>query len=273
MKALIFAVVCSAVLAFNASAQNIKQGLATIVRIQGEARYSLGDGNWHPLKVGKTLTAGAVVQTAHNAMVDMVLGKQIQMPQARTVPDRISYAPDPLVRGLIDYKPSAEQNMVRLTEDTTLAIDKLTISDTGVDTVSDTELDLKEGKIFASVKKLSAASQYLIKIPNGIAGVRGTTFGLTSKGQCWCTRSSVMLSLIINGLPVTVVVDQGNQFNPENSQIIPLTPDLINELGQVFTALDTLYVEIVSFTYDKTVLHISPVNGHHAGGGFGFFLF
>src|ERR1019366_8852433 len=164
MKALIFAVVCSAVLTFNASAQNIKQGLATILRIQGEARYSLGDGNWHPLTVGKILTAGAVIQTAHNAMVDMVLGKQVEMPQAKTVPDRISYAPDPLVRGLIDYKPSAEQNMVRLTEDTTLAIDKLTISDTGVDTVSDTELDLKEGKIFASVKKLSVASQYLIKI-------------------------------------------------------------------------------------------------------------
>jgi hypothetical protein len=272
MKSRIFAVICSGAVAFSASAQNIKQGLATIVRIQGDANYSLGDGNWHPLNVGKTLTAGAIIQTAHNGMVDMVLGKQIQMPQAKNFPDRISYAADPLVRGLVDYKPSAEQNMIRLTEDSTLAIDKLTISDTGVDTVSDTELDLKKGKIFASVKKLSAASQYLVKIPNGIAGVRGTLFGLGDNGWCGCTRSSVMESLIINGLPVTVVVNQGNQFNPEDGQIIPLTPDLINLLSHISTALDTLYVEIVSFAYDKTFIHVSPVSGHHGDGGFGFFF-
>ncbi len=60
--------------------------------------------------------------------------------------------------------------------DTVLAIDKLLISNTGVDAVSDTELDLRQGTIFGNVKKLSATSQYLIKIPNGIAGVRGTTF-------------------------------------------------------------------------------------------------
>jgi FecR protein len=273
MKALIFAAVCSATLAFNASAQNIKQAWATVVRIEGEARYSLGDGKWHPLNVGKTLTAGAVVQTAHNGMVDMVLGKQIQMPQAHTFPDRISYAPDPLVRGLIDYKPAAEQNMIRLTEDTTLAIDKLTISDTGVDTVSDTELDLKSGKIFASVKKLSAASQYLIKIPNGIAGVRGTLLGIGADGWCGCSRNSVMESLTINGVLVTVVINQGFQLDPANGQVIPLTSDLIQLLSQISTALDTLYVEIVSFTYDTTFCHISPVNGHYPHVGFGFFLF
>ena len=49
------------------------------------------------------------------------------------------------MRGLVTYKPSAEQNTVRMTGDTVLAIDKLTVSDTGVDSVSDTELDLRQG--------------------------------------------------------------------------------------------------------------------------------
>ena len=172
------------VLAVAASAQTFKPGVATVVRIQGEARYSLGDGNWHPLVVGKMLGAGAVIQTAHDATVDMVLGKTIEMPQAAPLPDRISPAPDANVRGMIAYKPSVEQNMVRMTGDTVLAIDKLTVGDTGVDTVSDTELDLKQGRIFASVKKLSAASQYLIKIPNGIAGVRGCVIGIDASGWC-----------------------------------------------------------------------------------------
>ena len=74
----------------------------------------------------------------------------------------------------MSYKPSVEQNIVRLSGNTTLKIDTLTVSDTGVDTVSDTELDLQNGRIFSSVKKLSAESKYLIKFPNGIAGVRGS---------------------------------------------------------------------------------------------------
>ena len=69
--------------------------------------------------------------------------------------------------------------MIHLSSDSVLAIDKLMIGNTGVDAVSDTELDLRQGTIFGNVKKLSASSQYLIKMPNGIAGIRGTTFILT----------------------------------------------------------------------------------------------
>ena len=65
------------VLAVAASAQTLKPGVATIVRIQGEARYSPGDGTWHPLLVGKILGAGAIIQTGHNGNVDMVLGKPV----------------------------------------------------------------------------------------------------------------------------------------------------------------------------------------------------
>src|SRR5271154_1436300 len=160
-RALIYTVVCGLFIALSISApaQSVKQGIATVVRVRGEASYSLGDGQWHPLVAGKILTAGAIISTAPDAMVDVVLGKDVAMPQAEPIPDRISLAPDPEVRGIVDYKPSAEQNVIRLLGGTVLAIDKLTISDMGVDTVSDTELDLQKGKVFASVKKLSASSQ------------------------------------------------------------------------------------------------------------------
>ncbi len=252
------------VLGVAASAQTLKPGVATIVRFQGEARYSLGDGNWHPLVVGKILSAGAIIQTGHDATADMVLGKTVEMPQAAPWPDRIGPAPDANIRGMIDYKPSVEQNMVRMTGDTILAIDKLTVSDTGLDTVSDTELDLKQGRIFASVKKLSAASKYFVKIPNGIAGVRGTLFEIDASGWCAVLKNSVLLSLVgPNGAPVTYLVGEGNQFNPQTGQISPLPPDLLNLLQQIATALDTLYVEVISFTYDGTSCFISPTSGHH----------
>jgi hypothetical protein len=265
------------VLAVAVSAQTLKPGVATIVRIQGEARYTLGNGNWHPLVVGKILSAGAIIQTAHDAIVDMVLGRTVEMPQAAQWPDRIGPAPDANIRGMIDYKPAVEQNVVRMMGDTMLAIDKLTVSNTGVDTVSDTELDLKQGRIFASVKKLSAASQYLVKIPNGIAGVRGCVIGIDASG--WCAvikdpleplshKGSLLLSIMgPNGIPTTYQVDEGNQFTPQTSQISPVPPELLGVFQQITLALDTVYVEVVSFEYDQTFCFISPTSGHRGGHG------
>ena len=147
--------------------------------------------------------------------MDVVLGKSIEMPQAAAWPDQISLAPDSYVRGMVDYKPSVEQNMVRLTSDTTLAIDKLTVSDTGVDSVSDTELNLTHGRVFCTVKKLSATSQYLVKIPNGIAGVRGSIFGIDANGWVAAYLHNIGYSFIgQDGNPVVMTVEQGTLFNP-----------------------------------------------------------
>jgi len=279
IQTFVSAAICGFILtlAGAACAQSTHPGVATVVRIVGEAKYSLGDGVWHPLVVGKMLMAGAVIQTGHDATVDIILGKKILMPQADTLPDRITLAEDADVRGYISYKPTAEQNAVRLTGDTVLAIGKLTVSDTGVDTVSDTELDLRQGGIYNSVKKLSGASQYLIKIPNGIAGVRGTLFYIDAAGRCIVYKNSVVLSLIgPDGKPVTVVVGEGYQFDPNNSGngqpgplssgITPFPPGLSGQLEQIFAALCTLYYGEVNFTLDRTQCRISPTSGHNGHG-------
>jgi hypothetical protein len=261
-------------LAGGAVAQTIQPGVATVIRIVGEARYSLGDGIWHPLVAGKILAAGSVIQAGHDATVDVILGKKVLMPQAEPLPDRISPAVDSPVRGFISYRPSVEQNAVRLTSDTVLAIDKLTVSDTGVDTVSDTELDLRQGGIYFSVKKLSGASQYLIKIPNGIAGIRGTFGYIDSHGNCTNIprpdeppgyKSSIVFSFIPPGgqAPFTTVVNEGYSFNPDTGKASPLSLDLINELEPIITVLRTPFWGDVNFIPDRTLCHISPTQGHN----------
>ena len=266
VQTLVFAAICGFVLTLvaGATAQSIQPGVITVVRIVGEARYSLGDGKWHPLVAGKILAAGAVIQTGHDATVDIILGQKILMPQADPVPDRVSQAADSDVRGFVSYRPSAEQNAVRMTGDTMLAIDKLTVSDTGVDTVSDTELDLRQGRIYCSVKKISGASQYLVKLPNGIAGVRGSLVVFDASGYCAAFQHSIVLSIIgPDGKPITVVVDEGNQFNPQNGLITPLPAGLTFESHQIFNVLRTLYYGNINFTFDRTQCHISPTQGHH----------
>src|ERR1700728_3585000 len=133
---------CAAVLAFaaSASAQTVKQGVVTVVRIEGTARYSSGGNGWLPLTAGKTLGADDVIETASDSTVDLVLDDKAA--QVNSQGFQSHYVP--INAPNVGSSQSApDQNVVRLQADTVLAIDKFTYSPTGVDTVSDTELDLK----------------------------------------------------------------------------------------------------------------------------------
>jgi hypothetical protein len=266
LKTLLASTLFVAVLGISAVAfaQDEKPGYVSVVRVQGLASYTLGDGNWHPLIAGKILTAGSTIRTGDGGVVDIVLGKQVDFPQSQKAPDRISEAPDSPVRGLIASKPAMVQNAVRLTPGTTLAIDKLNVGDTGADTVSDTELDLQQGKIFASVRKLSATSQYLVKIPNGIAGVRGTEFSVSADGATAVFESNnggLVLSLTINGVTTTYVVAPGQMLEPASGGTAPIPPGLEGVLSSVFAALKTTYNVNINFDYSHNVLCISSLAG------------
>ena len=145
---------------YPASAQEPNKVYVTVVRVQGIASLFARGPNepQHPLVAGRYLGPGSIIFTKENATVDLVLGKSIEFPQAKSTPTGVTPAADFPVRGYVSYVPSVDQNSIRLDSNTTLAIDKLSVTDTGSDTVSDTELDLQKGKIFASVRKLSGAS-------------------------------------------------------------------------------------------------------------------
>jgi len=271
---LLGAVLCGAIIgvAVTTSAQESKPGYATVVRVEGRASYTLGDGNWHPLVAGIHMVAGAQIRTGENGVVDVVLGQQIDLPQSQWLPEgkwrpeHISLASDSPVRGMVTYKPTAEQNAVRLTPNTTMGFDKLNLTDTGTDTVSDTELNLTAGKIYASVKKLSATSQYTVKLTNGIAGVRGTLFSITSDGEVAVFEShggGLVLSLTLpDGTTKTYLVAPGQLFDPVTGQPSAIPPGLDRILYDIFTALRTVYVQVVNFDFDRTQCYVSPVHGH-----------
>lgn len=269
IQAFVSALVGGMVLTLAAGAQaqsDTKPGYATIVRIQGQARYSLGDNVWHPLTVGQALRPGSLLQTAPDSTVDVVLGDRITQ-HLVPVPDKVALASDHNVRGLVSYKAVAQQNVLRLQGDTVLAIDQLMISDTGVDAVSDTELDLRQGTIFGSVKKLSAASQYLIKTPNGIAGIRGTTFVVSADGSITVVSGSMVAAHTANGQTTTVVLGPGDHYNPATGQVTHLTPQEFAAAMRTAVEVVTLQEGIISFANDQTIIYVSPVHGHHGHHG------
>ena len=203
------------------AAQNPLQGSATVVRMKGHARYTTGTGDWKPLNLGDVLKPGAIIQTdmGKGSYVDVVLsegGAAVPVPVA-TGAAAVSGGPT--------YKLAADQNVVRVAENTVLGVDKLTAMQTGADLVTETQLDLKSGHIFGSVKKMSAASRYEIKLPNGVAGIRGTTYELWANGSGKVSGGSMVLSLVgPGGQPETKVLSGGQAYDSQSKQVAPL-PD------------------------------------------------
>lgn len=248
------------------AANNIQPAAITVVSVKGEARYSIDGRTWHPLVVGKILHEGAIVETAANSTCDLVLsGTPVPVPEVTSAPQSMSMitmAPDPNIRGYIAYKPMAEQNVILMDPDTMLAVDHLTVINTGADTVSDTELDLRAGGIFGNVKKMSASSQYIIKLPNGVAGIRGTKFHIRSDGSTECVSGVMVLSLIgPNGQPLVMVIQGGFDYNPRTGQISNLSPSLQTILEEYSNQAQTIYAQLVAIAQDITECRISPTQG------------
>lgn len=245
----------------SAAAQTAQDGTVKVVNVKGSARYMMSaNSTWQPLKVGTMLKPGAIVQTASGSFVDLVMNNPAVVESGGGSASDVAY-----------YHPKAEQDALRLFENTVLAIDKLTVEQTGSDQVTETQLDLKHGRIFGTVKKLSAASKYEVKIPNGVAGIRGTIFYLSSDGVLTVLTGSVVLAWVgSDGTPVTQVVTGGQQFDAKTGQITSIPEPMLKEmirLAKIFRFGPNTPPTI--FTVDHTVYYVSPTQGQNGLGGGG----
>jgi hypothetical protein len=224
---------CGVVMAMvsTLAAQTPEQVTAKVVRIKGFARYTNGTNTWQPLKVGMILNAGVVVQTSRDqgAYVDLVFGQE---DKHAALPAELSATPGS--GGGSGFEPKATQNLVRLQRNTVLGLDKLTSLQTGADTITETQLDLKAGRITGMVKKMSAASKYEIKLPNGVAAIRGTIYdiAITPAGGANTTvgvQVTVLSGSVVfafekaDGSVQTIVVELNQQGNSVTGVVVPLT--------------------------------------------------
>lgn len=228
--------VVSLALVASAEAQTSKQRTGKVVRIKGAARYSTGNNIWQPLKVGTILKSGAIVQTAQDSYADVVLNEESSAPPAPAgistkAPSSVSSAAPPPTPAAA-AKRSVDQDVVRVLEDTVLSFDRLTAVETGADRVTETELDLRTGAIFGAVKKQAAASRFEIKIPNGVAGIRGTYFYASAKGFFSCLTGSVVAAYTgPDGAPGAQVVGAGYQFNCLTRELTPIATSFLYQLN------------------------------------------
>jgi hypothetical protein len=232
--------IVSIVLVAGANAQTAKERTGKVVRIKGAARYSTGNKIWQPLKVGTILKSGAVVQTAADSYADIVINENasadvVSMPARSATPTAASAS-----GGGSGGNKSPEYDVIRVQNDSVVAIDKVSATDTGADRVTETELDLRTGSLFFSVKKQAAASRFEVKVPNGVAGIRGTTGIIFADGRIICLTGSIVTAFTDStGKVSTVVVPAGSQFDPTTGKVSAMDSATFEKFQSIYQ--DTNY--------------------------------
>lgn len=239
---------CAAVLTLTlvsgAHAENGKR-TGKVVRIKGDARYSTGNKIWQPLKVGTVIQSGNVVQTAANSFVDIVVNEEDSAPAVSVKPMSTASSSAAGGGGGGGDVGTPDLDVIRVLDDSYLVFDSLNATATGAGVVTETLLDLKKGSIFGSVKKMAAASRFEVKIPNGVAGIRGTTFMISANGNIACFLGSVVAAFAKSaGAEVTTeVVGAGRQFNintGENAALDAALASLLNAFAQIASAFNSV---------------------------------
>jgi hypothetical protein len=234
------------------AAQTADQSQAQVLRIKGGARYKIGNNDWQTLKVGDVIKQGTVIQTAGNSRVDVGLGEAAAV-------GGTAAAGAAAASSAVSYQPTAEQNIVRIWENTLIAVDKLTETKTGADVVTETQLDLKAGHITGSVKKMSAASKYEVKIPNGVAGIRGTVYDISAEGLIKVLSGSVVLAYVgPSGVTTQVIMGQ-QQFDARTGTLSPLPPNQGKELQAIIKLMSSGVAQApTQVLVNQSLNYISP---------------
>ena len=154
-------------------------GKVQVVGLKGTASSFAAGGSPAEVKIKDIYGPGTTIKTDKGSSVDLSFGRSI--------------------------------GTMRLEESGTLIIDKFTLTETGADTVADIQLNLPEGTIMGNVNKLSAASKYEIKVPRGVAGIRGTSL----------LASAAAYFVLLEGALVYVDVPPGGNPTPYTLQAPP----------------------------------------------------
>ena len=188
-----------------ASAQVASPRVATVIHVEGKARFSVDNQTWQPLKTGAVFNLGAVIQTAEKARVDILL--------------------DDAAADLKGGQSGDDQtaNVVRVLPNAVVAIDKLTAI--RYDALQEVQLDVRSGQILGSARKLTGTAKYEVKVANGVVGVRGGYFKISSNGMVDVyTGDVVVAESTSDGSLVTKLVGTGRRFDPATGGLTDAPP-------------------------------------------------
>lgn len=172
---------------------------AFVTALAGNVSYAQNGGSFSALPVGVRLSKGDVIKTGAAAHCDIQIGNNV---------------------GNVQIAPNS-----------TLAINDLIANRASTEAVTDTQLELSQGALFAKVNRLSKASRFEIKTPKGIAGVRGTTLYLTAAGELTVGEGTAGIAYMNNGNVQTFVLHDGESIAPGDTQPSPASGAVLRDIS------------------------------------------
>ena len=225
--------------AFPALAQNTVDRVALVNALAGDVRYSSKDGAWVSASIGTKLYAGDKVKTGPGSHADIDLGGGV---------------------GIVQVAPQS-----------VFVIEKITSTDAGPDRVTETQIGVNDGAVYAKINKLAKGSRYEIATPKGIAGIRGTAVYVTADGQVTVLDGEAVVAYPNgNGGVDLYTVKSGQTVGPTDRPPHAAPPDLLRSIVEALRDASTHGVgrETPPFVQGLTPF-ISPVlpRGSVASGG------
>jgi hypothetical protein len=123
---------------------------APLMGLLGTAEYSRAGGPFVPVKKGIVFQAGDVIKTERGSAVDIYFG-----PLAGTV---------------------------RMTELSTLVIEKSVVVDERLGATFELNLSLRDGEILGRVERHGGGSRFQVKVPTGLGGIVEGQFRIDARG-------------------------------------------------------------------------------------------
>ncbi len=187
-------------LLFSSVHAAIQSGQVLVKSVTGNVQYSLDNVVWVPLTSRASLPAGAIIKTSAGSTADIML----------------------------NYNGS----VFRLTPDSILQLEKLATQTAGEETVTDTKLNLLQGSLVGSQRKLAKPSVLKISTPNGTATIVGTEYVVNANGAVSVLSGTVTVNYNLpgNGGDIKVTVQAGQTFDPALGTVVPTTAAYLQNL-------------------------------------------
>jgi hypothetical protein len=259
---------CLALSMVAGTAQSIA-GTAKVLRLKGHGRWAPAGESWRPLKAGDVLPSGSVIET------DKEVGTLADLALLDSDGSQVASASGPDTSWLDNSPPptrmsTSPQNTLRLWENTHFALKKLEITTSGIERVTDTQLELTSGRISGKARKLSAGSVYEIKIPGGLAGIKGTTYDIAAVGILRVLEGIVVIAYIDAGTGnvVTQAVSAGQAFDIRSALMSYLSSSDQRMLDITLQNIRSIAPQTyLPYSPDYSLDRISPGKGKGKGKG------
>lgn len=149
---------------------------------------------------------------------------------------------------VLDLGNNGETMVIRA--DTTLSLDTLDLAPAGTDKAATTQIELQRGSMAFSVKKLSTASKYEVRTPNGTAGIRGSEGVIYATGVFLCLDGTFLVSVrnLGTGVVETFTATAGNTVDASGPQVV-LTPITQAVFDQRKAEIGTATKAVVDFRF------------------------